>query len=94
MGRPVRLRQSYTGDRSWLLKLEVAVERDPRLDDGQRSLVTTKIRELVELLAELDTTFPSVHGKKAPLPVSTSKSKKQSRRMRSRISKETATDVA
>lgn len=54
MGRPIRMRQSYTGDRSALLKLEVAIERDERLERVMRTTLTEKIKELVQLLSDTD----------------------------------------
>lgn len=58
MARPVRIRRSYTGDRSRLSRLEMAVEKDPRLSDGQKTEVSEHIRKLVTLLMELDSKLP------------------------------------
>lgn len=54
MARPVRIRLTYTGDRSRLTRLEEAVEKDPRLEVEKKSEVLESIRRLVGLLAELD----------------------------------------
>jgi hypothetical protein len=58
MARPVSIRQSYTGDRSRLARLELAVEKDPRLTPEQKSSITESIRRLVTLFMELGTLPP------------------------------------
>jgi hypothetical protein len=58
MARPVRVRKSYTGDRSRLSRLELAVEKDPRLSLDQRQALSEQIRKLVGLLMELDSKLP------------------------------------
>lgn len=63
MARPVRVRESYTGDRSRLSRLEIAVEKDPRLNGEQRSGVTELIHKLISALMDLDSKLPPLpHG--------------------------------
>jgi len=54
MARPVTVRKSYTADRSRLVRLELAVEKDPKLSSEQKSNVTEKIRSLIQAFMELD----------------------------------------
>lgn len=54
MARPVRVRKSYTGDRSRLSRLEEAVEKDSRLPDEKKAEALGLIRQLVVLLMEID----------------------------------------
>ena len=58
MARPVSIRQSYTQDRSRLARLELAVEKDPRLTPEQKCSITESIRRLVTLFMELGTLPP------------------------------------
>lgn len=58
MARPIRVRERYTGDRSRLLKLEMAVEKDPRLAPDQRTMLSEQIRKLVSMFMDLDSTLP------------------------------------
>jgi len=54
MARPVRIRKSYTGDRSRLSRLEEAVEKDPRLLSEKKAEVLDLVRKLISLFMEVD----------------------------------------
>lgn len=58
MARPVRVRERYTSDRSRLLRMEMAVEKDPRLSPEQRTAISEQIRKLVATFMELDSVLP------------------------------------
>lgn len=60
MARPVRVRSSYTSDRSRLIRLEQAVEKDPRLTPEKKASVTEQIRKLVTMFMDLDGALPSL----------------------------------
>lgn len=60
MARPVRMRKTYTGDRTKLARLEEAVLKDPRLSDEKKTQVLDQIRQLVGLLMGLDSNLPPV----------------------------------
>ncbi len=57
MARPVTIRETYTRERSRLSRLEMAVEQDPRLGPEQKSKVAVSIRNLVQVLMDLDSTL-------------------------------------
>lgn len=59
MARPVRMRLTYTGDRSRLSRLEEAVEKDPRMEPEKKAEVLEHIRKLISLFLELDRRLPS-----------------------------------
>lgn len=63
MSRPVRRRSSYTGDRSKLSSLELAIEKDQRLSDAEKQAVSTQIRKLVALFIELDSKYAPPDGR-------------------------------
>jgi len=77
MARPVTVRQSYTGDRSRLARLELAVERDPRLTKEQKMSITEVIRRLVTLFMDL--------GSLPPLPEVSEEEKMSSKPLRRRV---------
>ena len=60
MGRPVRIRDTFTGDRSRLTRLEEAVERDPRLSSEERAELVGLIRQLLAKLIGLDAKLGNV----------------------------------
>lgn len=83
MARPVRVRTSYTSDRSRLLRLEQAVEKDPRLTPEKRAEVTEQIRRLVTVFMDLDSVLP-------PLSESSAGAKPAGKRKRRRSSEASA----
>jgi len=60
MARPVRMRLTYTGDRSKLSRLEEAVEKDPRMEPEKKAEILEHIRKLITLFLELDRKLPPV----------------------------------
>jgi hypothetical protein len=68
MARPVTVRETYTRERSRLSRLEMAVEKDPRLGPEQKSKAAASIRGLVQVLMDLDSTL----GLAPPLPADAS----------------------
>lgn len=60
MARPVRIRLTYTGDRSRLSRLEEAVEKDTRIPVEKREKVLEHIRALASLFIDLDRSLPPV----------------------------------
>jgi hypothetical protein len=58
MGRAVKIRKSYTGDRTFLSRLENAIERDTRLSPDERSGARQTIQQLISCLMELDKSHP------------------------------------
>jgi hypothetical protein len=57
MARPVKVRIRYTKDRSWLARLELAVEKDARLTSEQKGNATAAIRSLISQFMDLDSAF-------------------------------------
>ena len=68
MGRPVRMRLTYTGDRSRLSRLEEAVEKDPRLQPEKKAEILDLIRKLLTAFMETDVSLPSVMPKELAAP--------------------------
>lgn len=60
MARPVRMRLTYTGDRSKLSRLEEAVEKDERLAAEEKAETLDLIRKLLAMLMKLDVGLPPV----------------------------------
>ena len=60
MARPVAVKVSYTGERSRLSRLEMAIEKDPRLPQDQKTKAAMSIRGLVQALMDLDSTLGSL----------------------------------
>lgn len=60
MARPVKVRIRYTKDRSWLARLELAVEKDARLTSEQKGNATAAIRSLISQFMDLDSAFAPV----------------------------------
>lgn len=58
MARPVRIRLTYTGDRSRLSRLEEAVEKDQRLNPDDKAETLDLIRKLLAVLMKLDRELP------------------------------------
>jgi hypothetical protein len=54
MVRPIRVRSTYTGDRSRLSRLELAIEKDPRLTAEERRAVGDSIRAVIKRLMQID----------------------------------------
>jgi hypothetical protein len=54
----VRIRLTYTADRSRLSRLEEAVEKDPRMPPERKSEVMDHLRKLTALLLEQDRSMP------------------------------------
>ena len=58
MARTVTVLRSYTGVRSRLSRLEIAVEKDERVSPEDRANVREHIRRLVSLLMAVDAKLP------------------------------------
>jgi hypothetical protein len=54
MGRPVKVRATYVGERARLTRLEEAVFADPRLPGARKDELVGRLRELVRLLVGAD----------------------------------------
>lgn len=54
MGRPVKIRHSYVGERARLTRLEEAILRDLRLPGGKKDEIVVRLRELCGLLVQAD----------------------------------------
>jgi hypothetical protein len=63
MARPVRIRLTYTGDRSKLARLEEAVEKDTRLKPEVKAEILDLIRKLIAAFMKLDAGLPPVMPK-------------------------------
>lgn len=65
MVRPLGIRRSYTGDRSRLSRLELAIEKDTRIPVEKRALAGKAIREAINMLMEIDSALGQQPMKKS-----------------------------
>jgi len=64
MGRPVKIRTTYTADRGRLARLEEAVLKDYRLREDDRGVLLVSLQRLGEVLLKIDGYIPKPERKR------------------------------